>query len=130
MADHPINGIMDCAMENLRSMVDVNTIIGDAVTTSDGTVMIPVSKVSFGLAAGGSEFSSKKNTDSKNPFGGGVGAGVTITPVAFLVANKDQVKLMSVDGDDAAAKLVDYIPVMVNKISGIFSSRKNNDSQE
>ena len=126
MSNHPINGIMDCAMENLRSMVDVNTIIGDAVTTEDGTVMIPVSKVSFGLAAGGSEFSTKKS-DGPNPFGGGVGAGVTITPVAFLVANKEQVKLMPVEGDDAASKLVDYIPVMVNKISGIFASKKKDE---
>ncbi len=130
MAEHPINGIMDCAMENLKSMVDVNTIIGEPVTTSDGTVMIPVSKVSFGLAAGGSEFSSKKNTDSGHPFGGGVGAGVTISPVAFLIANKDQVKLMSVDGEEAASKLVDYIPVMVNKISDIISSKKKDNSIE
>ncbi len=130
MAEHPINGIMDCAMENLKSMVDVNTIIGDAVTTADGTVMIPVSKVSFGLAAGGSEFSSKKNPEQNNPFGGGVGAGVTITPVAFLVATKDQVKLMPVEGDQAASKLVDYIPVMVNKITSLISSKKNTNTTE
>ena len=86
MGEHPINNMMNTAMEKLKQMVDVNTIVGNPVITEDGVVVIPVSKVSFGMAAGGSEFTSKKESDS-NPFGGGVGAGVSINPVAFLVAN-------------------------------------------
>jgi len=123
MTEHPINGIMNTAMENLKTMVDVNTIVGSPVTASDGSVIIPVSKVSFGLAAGGGEYSGK-HAESANPFAGGVGAGVTITPVAFLVATKDNVKLLPMEGDDAVSKLVDYIPVAVNKVCDIFSKNK------
>lgn len=127
MSEHPLNGIMDSAMENLKEMVDVNTIIGNAITSPDGTVMIPVSKVSFGLAAGGGEYSAKDKCADK-PFGGGVGAGVTISPIAFLVANDKNVRLLSVDGDDATSKLIDYIPLMVDKINNIMS--KNNKTKE
>jgi len=123
MADHPINGIMTTAMENIKTMVDVNTIVGNPVVAEDGSVIIPVSKVSFGLAAGGGEYSGK-HPDKSNPFAGGVGAGVTITPVAFLVANKDNVKLLPMEGDDAVSKLVDYVPSAVNKICDIFAKNK------
>ena len=123
MTDHPINGIMNTAMENLKTMVDVNTIVGNPVVAEDGSVIIPVSKVSFGLAAGGGEYSGK-HPESSNPFAGGVGAGVTITPVAFLVANKDNVKLLPMDGDDAVSRLVDYIPGAINKICGLFTKNK------
>lgn len=127
MSDHPINGIMNTAMENLKTMVDVNTIIGEPVTASDGSVIVPVSKVSFGLAAGGGEYSGKF-AENSNPFAGGVGAGVTITPVAFLVATKDNVKLLPMDGDDAVSKLVDYVPIAVNKICDFFA-KKNGTSE-
>ena len=115
--------MMRSAMENLKEIVDVDTIVGNPVTTPDGTVVIPVSKVSFGLAAGGSEFNSKKADDAKKPFGGGVGAGVSIDPIAFLVANDVQVKLLPVEDTDAATKLVDYIPTMVNKIADLFPKK-------
>lgn len=84
---HPIESLMMTAMTSLENMVDVNTIIGDTVTSSDGTIIIPVSKVSFGFAAGGSEFNLNKlnkfTENSKLPFGGGSGAGVNISPMAF-----------------------------------------------
>ncbi len=124
-----MNSMMDTAMENLKQMVDVNTIVGNPVTAPDGTVVIPVSKVSFGLAAGGcefgKEFSSKKAEDSEKsfPFGGGVGAGVSIDPVAFLVANDVHVKLLPVQGSDPITKLVDYIPSMVNKIADLIPKK-------
>lgn len=133
MTDHPINGIMNSAMENLKQMVDVNTIIGDAITSPDGTVIIPVSKVSFGLAAGGGEYVSKHKTpEETKPFAGGVGAGVTISPVAFLAVNEKNVRLLPVDGDEPVSKLIDYIPVMVDKVSGIISSKgkENNKTEE
>ena len=131
MADHPINGIMNSAMENLKQMVDVNTIIGDAITSPDGTVIIPVSKVSFGLAAGGGEYVSKhKIPEETKPFAGGVGAGVTISPVAFLAVNEKNVRLLPVDGDEPVSKLIDYIPVMVDKINGIIAGNKNKDNIE
>ena len=100
MAEHPIQGLMQTAMENLKEMVDVNTIVGDPVETPDGSVILPISKVGFGFAAGGSEFeydgeANSKEKDGSNkpmPFGGGSGGGVSITPVAFLVVGKNGVK--------------------------------------
>ena len=112
---------------------DVTAITG--ATSPDGTVIIPVSKVSFGLAAGGGEYVSKhnKSPEESKPFAGGVGAGVTISPVAFLAVNEKNVRLLPVDGDEPVSKLIDYIPVMVDKVSGIISERANkkeNTSEE
>lgn len=126
MGEHPINNMMNTAMEKLKQMVDVNTIVGNPVITEDGVVVIPVSKVSFGMAAGGSEFSSKKEGDT-NPFGGGVGAGVSISPVAFLVANNNDIKLLPVGQADPTAKLIDMVPGMVNKITELFPKKKNTE---
>src|SRR5690625_1944223 len=106
MAEHPIQGLMKTAMENLKEMVDVHTIIGDAVETPDGSIILPVSKVGFGFGAGGSEFDagqsqgqgSSGSTDKDLPFGGGSGGGVSITPVAFLVVNSGGIKMIHIDG--------------------------------
>ena len=120
MAEHPIDNLMVTAMNSLRDMIDVNTIIGDTVQGADGTVIIPVSKVSFGFAAGGSEFETnrinKYQDNPKMPFGGGSGAGVKISPVAFLVVKDGVIKLLTVDADKPLDKLVDAIPDIVNKI--------------
>ena len=91
MEPHPIEELMKTAMESIKEMVDVNTIVGDAVQTVDGTVIIPVSRVSFGFAAGGGEYAKgdNKNQDSKFPFAGGSGAGVSINPVAFMVVGRN-----------------------------------------
>ena len=114
MAEHPIQGLMKTAMENIKEMVDVNTIVGDAVETPDGSVILPISKVGFGFAAGGSEFiveaegeemlqQGQGNTGNMQqatvalPFGGGSGGGVSITPIAFLVVGKQGVKIVSLD---------------------------------
>ena len=129
MLEHPINGMMNSAMENLKSMVDVNTIIGTPITSPDGTVVIPVSKVSFGLAAGGGEYASKNvSADKANPFGGGVGAGVTVSPVAFLVVSSDNVKLLTVEGDENPyTKLIELVPAMVSKVSSFINKNKNEE---
>lgn len=107
------------AMTSLESMVDVNTIVGDMVTSPDGTVIIPVSKVTFGFAAGGSEFNtnklSKYSENQKLPFGGGSGAGVNISPVAFLTVKDGQVKLLNINGTTSIDKLIDIIPDVINK---------------
>ena len=99
MAEHPIENLMMTAMSSLRDMIDVNTIVGDLVETQEGTSIIPISKVSFGFAAGGSEFNSKIVTkemqDGKLPFGGGSGAGVNISPAAFLVVTGDSMSMVS-----------------------------------
>ena len=120
MAEHPIENLMITAMSSLRDMIDVNTIIGDTVETKDGTTIIPVSKVCFGFAAGGSEFNTNKlnkfSESVKLPFGGGSGAGVKIMPVAFLIVKDGIIKLLTVDENKPLDKLVDAIPDLVNKV--------------
>ena len=98
MADkHELENLMRSTMENLRDMIDVNTVVGDVVETSDGTSIVPISKVTFGFASGGSEFGEKELTteESEYPFGGGSGAGVSVKPVAFLVIKDDLSKVPS-----------------------------------
>ena len=122
MSEHPIDGLMSTAMSNIKDMVDVNTIIGKPVTIPDGTTIIPISKVAFGFAAGGSEFGT--NQESKLPFGGGSGAGVTINPVGFLVASNNDVKFIPVGQPSATDKLVDYMPEAIEKIFGKKESKE------
>ncbi len=127
MAEHPIEGIMSTALENIKKMIDVNTIIGNPVTTPDGTVIIPVSKVAFGFCAGGSEFGAPVvNTSGVNSkFGGGSGAGVSITPVAFLVVNGTNVRLISMSSASTATdKIVDMIPEVLDKFTELISGSK------
>lgn len=111
-------------MTSLESMVDVNTIVGDMVTSPDGTVIIPVSKVCFGFAAGGSEFNTNKlnkySDNTKLPFGGGSGAGVNISPIAFLTVKDGQVRLLNVNGTTSVDKLIDLIPDVINKADNLI----------
>ena len=132
MSDHPIESLMMTAMSSIQNMVDVNTIIGEPIESNNGITIIPISKVCFGFAAGGSEFSgetlkgyNKKNNDEeieyKLPFGGGAGAGVSIHPVAFLVVHDNNVKLMSVDHESCIDKLLDYVPDLMQKLNDMFN---------
>ena len=139
MAEHPIHDLMDSAMQNIKEMVDVNTIIGDPVQSPDGTVIIPVSKVSFGLAAGGGEYSGKIDITEgylgsghledavvapvKYPFAGGSGAGVSITPVAFITVSGSDVKLIPINNNDALNKFLDLCPDILNKIYTLFKDK-------
>lgn len=126
MDNHPIETLMRSTMENIRNMIDVNTIIGDAIETKDGSVIIPISKVSFGFASGGSEFSSKVDEDrnSKFPFGGGSGAGVSVKPVAFLVMKNDSLRLMSVDHENTFDRIVDSLPQWMEMLKGMGKSKE------
>ena len=117
--EHPIGSLMDTTMEKIKEMIDVNTIIGEPITSPDGTLIIPVSKVSYGFAAGGSDLPTKK--ENKDCFGGGSGAGVTIPPVAFLTVYQGDVRLVSVDREEGTAdKLVNMIPDVLKKVKGVF----------
>ena len=125
---HPIEGLMQAAMGNIQNMVDVNTIIGEPIEVANNSVIIPISKVCFGFAAGGSEFNEetieeykKKDKEDeeikyKLPFGGGTGAGVSINPVAFLVIQEKNVKLLPVNHSSTIDRLIDYIPDLLEKI--------------
>jgi sporulation protein YtfJ len=126
-SEHPIDGLMSSAMNSIKEMVDVNTIIGSPVNIPDGTVIIPISRVSFGFAAGGSEFGSKK--EDKLPFGGGSGAGVTINPVGFLVVGNGLVKFISVGQPTATDKLIDYVPEAIEKIQDLFSKKDGKEKK-
>jgi len=127
MADHPIQGLMRTTMENLKHMVDANTIIGDPVETPDGSVILPISKVGFGFAAGGSEFTMQdiRHAVGDHPFGGGSGGGVSITPVAFLVVNKHGVRSIPLENQTHLYdRILDSVPQFVDKLQDMFSNRK------
>lgn len=134
MSEHPIQGLMKTAMENLKEMVDVNTIVGDPVETPDGSVILPISKVGFGFAAGGSEFvidNPSTGSETKHPFGGGSGGGVSITPIAFLVVSSQGVKMVHLDQNTHLyEKLIDFAPQVVDKIQQMLKSNKNDDQNK
>ena len=132
MSEHPIESLMMTTMSSIQNMVDVNTIIGEPIESKNGITIIPISRVCFGFAAGGSEFSgetlkeyNKKDKDEeieyKLPFGGGAGAGISIHPVAFLVVEGNNVKLMSVDHESCIDKLLDYVPDFIQKMNDMFN---------
>ena len=123
---HQIGEIMGITMEKIKEMIDVNTIVGEPIHTPEGITIIPVSKVSVGFASGGSDFVSKNQSGGKNPFGGGSGAGVNIAPVAFLVVNKDRVRLLPVapPPGSAAERVVEMVPELVDKVTEIIDKKK------
>ncbi|TYR72591.1 sporulation protein YtfJ [Rossellomorea vietnamensis] len=139
MGDHPIEGLMNSAMENLKQMVDVNTIIGDPVETPDGSVILTVSKVGFGFAAGGSDFNfqSEKSESEEGrglystPFGGGSGGGVSIVPIAFLVVKSNNVKLIHLnEGTHLLERIIDLMPQGVERIQSALSKTKINNDED
>lgn len=136
MAEHPIEGLMTTAMESIKEMVDVNTIVGDAVQSPDGTVIIPISRVAFGFAAGGGEYKQACNDDEEEnsrgenadatgrfPFAGGSGAGVSINPVAFMVVGNGQIKLLPVNINSSVDKILDIIPEILGKVEDSIKKR-------
>lgn len=152
MADHPIQGLMTTAMENLKEMIDVNTIIGDPVETPDGSVILTVSKVGFGFAAGGSEFvldggkgskgsgssqqgssqhGQSKNSGNEHPFGGGSGGGVSITPIAFLIVSAQGVRMLHLDeSTHLYEKILELAPTAIEKVQQMFSQKNKNKKSE
>ena len=141
MSEHPIEGLMTTAMNSIQDMIDVNTIIGEPIETSNNTIIIPISKVSFGFAAGGSEFKgetvdeyTKKDKEEaiqyRLPFGGGSGAGVTINPIAFLVIQSNNVKLMPVNHTSSIDKLLDYMPDLIEKANNMMNRHMQTKKEE
>lgn len=124
MAEHPIQSLMDVTMEKIRQMADSNTIIGKAITTEDGTMILPVSKVSFGFASGGTDFDGK-NSANKDLFGGGSGAGVNIQPVAFLVVKEGCVRTIQLsDTSNSLDRALTMLPELVDKLSVMLKKDK------
>ena len=117
--------MLDSTIAKIRGMVDVNSVVGDPITTADGVTVIPVSKVSVGFGGGGSDFVSKNVNRQENPFGGGVGAGVKVTPVAFLVIKEGSVRMIPVatPANTTADRLVEMVPDTLDKIAAFIDSR-------
>lgn len=125
---HPIEMLMQTTMENLKQMIDVNTIVGDAVQSTGGAVIIPVSKVSFGFVAGGGDVKQdahKGNRADENLplFAGGTGAGISVMPVAFLVVTQDQIRLLNVSANNSVERIIDLIPSIIEDIKEIIQRR-------
>ncbi len=126
--EHPIQGLMDVTLEKIKKMVDSNTIIGNPINMADGTMILPISKVTFGFASGGSDFPSKSN---KELFGGGGGAGVSISPIAFLVVHGSNVRMIQLaDTSNSVDRAIGMVPEMVDKIADLFKKepKEQNDS--
>ena len=125
MSDTAIKGIMDVTMDKIRAMADADTIIGKEIKLDNGIVIIPISKVSFGFASGGSDFPSKTN---KELFGGGAGAGISVTPTAFIVINNNDVRMLQISKKaDATDKAIDMLPALFDKVTALF--KKDEDKR-
>lgn len=138
---HPIENLMVTAMNSIQDMIDVNTIIGEPIETSNNIIIIPISKVGFGFAAGGSEFKgetineyTKKEKEEaiqyRLPFGGGSGAGVSISPVAFLVVQPNNVKLLPIEHCSSVDRLLDYVPDLMEKVNNLLNKTMQNKKEE
>lgn len=126
--NHPIESLMKTAMQSIKEMVDVNTVVGDAVETNDGTVIIPISQVACGFAAGGGEYElSGTSKIQELPFAGGSGAGVSVRPIGFLVVRMNDVRLISVTGNPLAERMVDIAPQIIDKIESIMDRRHHQE---
>ncbi|MEG0898198.1 MAG: GerW family sporulation protein [Oscillospiraceae bacterium] len=128
MSQHPINELLNSSMQNLRQLVDVNTIIGDPIKIDDKTTIIPISKVSFGFASGGSDLPTQKPTEL---FGGGSGSGVSIQPLAFLVVQDGKVELMQMaTNNNTADRVVNMVPGVIDKISSLLNKESKVQAAE
>lgn len=125
--EHPIEGIMRTTLENIKDMVDVNTVVGDAIKTPDGNTIIPVSRVSFGFVAGGGEYGKGVAMDGSKPaypFAGGAGAGISLSPTAFLVVSGGQVKLLPACFHSSVDRMIELIPQFMDSVKSAIGEGK------
>lgn len=118
--------MLETTIQKIRDMVDANTVVGEPITTTDGTTILPVSKISVGLGGGGSDFASAKAQNGQMPFGGGVGAGVKVTPVCFLVVKDGNVRILTIaePANTTADRIVEMVPETLDRISSFLDTRK------
>lgn len=120
MDENKVSDLFTFASEKFKGLIDANTVIGDVITVGDGTIIIPVSKITFGFGGGGNEF-EKKNTEGTR-FGGGIGGGASVRAEAFLVVNNDNVRLISMDAPVTPVdKVIDMVPGIIDKANGFLS---------
>ena len=122
MEKHPIESLMGTSMENIRDMVDVNTVVGDAVQTQDGSTIIPISKVSFGFVAGGGEYNTDRQQES--PFAGGAGAVVSVQPMGFLVCSSSGVRMLSAGCASPVERIAEMIPQALEGLRAMGEDEK------
>ncbi|MBQ9262699.1 MAG: GerW family sporulation protein [Clostridia bacterium] len=128
--DHPIGNLMQTTLENIKDMVDVNTVIGEPIPTVSGPTIIPVSKVSFGFVAGGGEYdASKQPANLSLPFAGGSGAGVSVQPVGFLVVSEDGVKVLPAQYVTPFDRVVNAAPQLMEDIQALVNKKKQNQKE-
>jgi len=118
--------MLETTMQKIREMVDVNTVVGTPIQTPDGVTIIPVSKVSVGFGGGGSDFAAK---NSENPFGGGVGGGVKVTPVCFLVVKDGNVRMISIPepANSTTERVVEMLPDTLDKLTAYLDAKKTKE---
>ena len=122
--------MLESTIAKIREMVDVNSVIGNPITTPDGVTIIPVSKVSVGFGGGGTDFVSKNVNHQENPFGGGAGGGVHVTPIAFLIVKEGSVRMLPVaaPANTTADRLVEMVPDVLDKVSAFIDSHTKKES--
>lgn len=134
MEKHPIENIMSTTMENIRDMVDVNTVIGEAIVTQDGSTVIPISRVSFGFVAGGGEYRcqtsirSAEESNGRLPFAGGTGAGVTLQPMGFLVTTQNSVRLLPAQAYAPADRIIELVPQLMCEVRDFLKNKNDQKS--
>lgn len=123
--------MLDNTITKIREMLNANSVVGEPITTPDGVTIIPISKISVGLGGGGSDFVSKNVNHHENPFGGGVGAGVKVTPVAFLIVKEGSVRMLPVatPANTTADRIVEMVPDTLDKIANFIDSRKEKSAE-
>ena len=124
--NHPLHDMIGTTMEKLQTLVDTNTVCGDPIQTPDGTTVIPIAKVSYGIAGGGTDFTTKtQRADAANPFGGGAGAGVTITPVCFLVIKDGLPRMIPVaePATNTVERLIEKFPEFADKLLSLLGDK-------
>lgn len=129
---HPINALVDTTMEKIRAMADVNTLIGQPIVVGDVT-LIPVSRLTFGFAGGGSDFTTKsQKVEQPNPFGGGTGASAKLEPVAFLIVKGDNVRLLPASPAPGTSidRVIEMVPDVVDKVTGFIEKQQEKKSQQ
>lgn len=123
MDKHPIESIMATTMESIRDMVDVNTVVGEAIAAPDGSTVIPVSRVAFGFVAGGGEYKCAKQAAEAPSFAGGTGAGVSVQPVGFIVVSGGQVRLLPAQAYAPVDRIIEMVPQLLSQIKSALQSR-------
>ena len=124
---HPIESIMGTTLENIRDMIDVDTVIGEAITTADGSTVIPISRVSFGFVSGGGEYrcGAHRHSDEEGrmPFAGGTGAGVTVQPLGFLVSSQDSIRMLPAQVYAPTDRMIELVPQLMCEVKNMLKMK-------